>query len=552
MQLDFLDIILGFFEGFALIISPCILPILPIILAGSFAGSKKRPIGIIIGFVITFTLFAFFSRQFVQYSGIDINIIRHFSYGILLLLGIMMLSTYLTEKFSYLTQRLLGISSAFSAANNPQGGLLSGFFFGGLVAIIWTPCAGPILAAIIVQTVIQQTTIISFLSLLAFGLGAAIPMLIIALYGKTIIDKLAFFKTRTSLFRKILGAIIIASVAYMIYQERGDASSTATVQTNIQTATTLQNGLWLPYKAPPISGIEAWINSAPLQLTNLKGKVILVDFWTYSCINCIRTLPYLNNWYNKYHDKGLVIIGVHSPEFDFEKNLDNVKNAVKRNDIKYPVALDNQFVTWRNFNNHYWPAHYLINKKGKVVYKHLGEGDYDITENNIRFLLGVDGLAMPTKFGTDHASVAETPETYLGYARANRNYSPYPLIHDQPAQYTFPQQLTSNSWGLQGIWQVMPDKIISTQANAAIRIQFNARKVFIVMGNTSQKPIRVKLLLNGRMISTEKGKDVFNSSINVNKHSIYELVVLPHFADGLLQLTATEPGLAVYTFTFSS
>lgn len=552
MQLDFLDIILAFFEGFALIISPCILPILPIILAGSFAGSKKRPMGIIIGFVITFTLFAFFSRQLVEYSGIDLNIIRHFSYGILLLLGIIMLSTYLTEKFSHLTQRLVGVSSAFSAAANPQGGLISGFFFGALVAIIWTPCAGPILAAIIVQTVIQQTTIISFLSLLAFSLGAAIPMLIIALYGITIMDKFTFFKTRTSLFRKILGLIIIASVAYMIYQERGEVTSTTTAKTGIQTATTLQNGLWLPYKAPEISSIEAWINSAPLQLTNLKGKVILVDFWTYSCINCVRTLPYLKNWYYNYHDKGLVIIGVHSPEFDFEKNLDNVKNAVKRNGIQYPVALDNQFVTWRNFNNHYWPAHYLINKEGDVVYNHLGEGDYEITENNIRFLLGIGGLAMPTEASTDHPSLAETPETYLGYARADRNASPYPLIHDKPAQYSFPEQFPSNSWGLQGLWQVMPDKIISMQANAAIKIQFNARKVFVVMGNTSSKPIQVKLLLDGRMITTEKGKDVINSSINVNKHSIYELVVLPHFADGLLQITATEPGLAIYTFTFGS
>jgi cytochrome c biogenesis protein CcdA/thiol-disulfide isomerase/thioredoxin len=551
MKSELITIILGFIEGFALIISPCILPILPIILAGSLTGSKKRPLGIITGFTLIFAFFAFFSRQLVQYSGIDLNLIRYIAYGILLLIGLVMLSTYLTDKFNLLTQRLANLGS-ISSGSKVEGGFLSGLFFGGLVAIIWTPCAGPILAAVLVQIAIQKTTTTSFFTLLAFALGAAVPMLIITLYGKKIVNTFNFFKTHAVLLRKILGVIIIASVGYMINLERGFTTSSVEKQTGIRTSTALEKGLWQPYPAPAIAGISAWINSPPLQLTELKGKVILIDFWTYSCINCIRTLPYLKDWYNKYHNKGLVIIGVHTPEFDFEKNLDNVQRAVKHEGILYPVALDNQFLTWRNFNNLYWPAHYLINKQGNVVYQHFGEGDYNVTENNIRFLLGINELSRPTTLTKEPYSYTQTPETYLGYARADPNFSPS-LIQDQVAHYNFPSELPINAWGLQGAWQVRSDKIIAAEANAALKIHFNARKVFIVMGNSNPKqPISVKLLLNGEQLISGKGKDVHDSQILVDKHSIYEVVQLRQFASGILQATMSEPGVEVYTITFGS
>jgi len=548
MQANILNIGLGFLEGFALIISPCILPILPIILAGSLTGSKKRPFGIIIGFVLIFALFTFFSRKLVQYSGIDLNLIRDVSFIILILLGIVMLSTYLTEKFGQLTQRLANTGSTFSVVNNPQGGLISGILFGGLIAIIWTPCAGPILAAVIVQTVIQKTNFLSFLTLVAFGTGAAIPMLLIALFGRKIMEKLGSLKRHTSLFRKILGAIIILSVSYMIYLEGGISTAHAD-ELNNTTPLSLQNGLATPYIAPPINGIDAWINSEPLQINDLKGKVVLIDFWTYSCINCMRTLPYLNDWYRKYHDKGLVIIGVHTPEFDFEKNLDNVKNAVAQDGIKYPVALDSHFVTWQNYNNQYWPAHYLIDKKGYVVYTHFGEGEYDVTENNIRYLLGMNELTTTKTFGQP-ITINATPETYLGYSRAENFASPQTVTNDQSSVYSFPKKISQDEWALQGNWKIMPDRIISNQNNAAIEINFHARKVYIVMGNTTNKTIKVDLLLNGKKIMNKKGKDVIDSSIDVNKYSLYEAIALDQPANGILQVISSSPGLEVYTFTF--
>jgi len=548
MQTEIVNIGLGFLEGFALIISPCILPILPIILAGSLTGSKKRPFGIIIGFVLIFALFTYFSRKLVQYSGIDLNLIRHVSFIILILLGIIMLSTYLTEKFGQLTQRLANTGSTFSIANNPHGGLISGILFGGLIAIIWTPCAGPILAAIIVQSVIQKTNFLSFLTLVAFGIGAAIPMLLIALFGRKIMEKFGSLKRHTSLYRKILGAIIILSVGYMIYLEGGISIAHAD-EINNATPLSLQKGIANPYMAPSIDGIDAWINSEPLKINDLKGKVVLIDFWTYSCINCMRTLPYLNDWYRKYHDKGLVIIGVHTPEFDFERNLDNVKNAVVQDGIKYPVALDSRFVTWQNFNNQYWPAHYLIDKKGYIVYTHFGEGEYDVTENNIRYLLGINELTTTKTLGQPITTNA-TQETYLGYSRAKNFSSQQTVTNDQSSVYSFPKKISQDEWALQGNWKIMPDRIISEQNNAAIEINFHARKVYIVMGNTTNKTIKVDLLLNGKKILDKKGKDVINSSIDVNKYSLYEAIALDQPANGILQVISSSPGLEVYTFTF--
>ncbi|CEG58324.1 cytochrome c biogenesis protein DipZ [Legionella fallonii] len=549
MQADIVNIGLGFLEGFALIISPCVLPILPLILAGSLTGSKKRPLGIMIGFILIFSLFTFLSRKFVQYSGIDLNIVRHISYGMLILLGVTMISTYLTEKFERLTTRLANIGSSFPKVNNPQGGLISGIFFGGLIAIVWTPCAGPILAAVIVQTVIQKTNLMSFLTLIAFGIGVAVPMLAIILFGRQLMARVGFVKGHTVFFRKMLGAVIIISVFFMIYQENGISFVHAGQGNNVP-AIELQNGLEKPYPAPSISGIDGWINSEPLKISNLKGKVVLVDFWTYSCINCIRTLPYLKEWYDKYHNDGLVIVGVHTPEFDFEKNFANVKSAVVYDGIKYPVALDSHYITWQNFNNQYWPAHYLIDKKGNVVYIHFGEGDYDVTENNIQYLLNMHAPTITKGNNIEQLNEDQTPETYLGYERAENFSGQEAISKDKTAQYTFPPSLEQNEWALQGSWNIMPDKIISSENNAAIKINFNARKVYIVMGNATNKTIRVNLLLNGKKIEIEKGKDVENSSIDVNKNTIYEALVFTQPRSGILQLTASSPGLEIYTFTF--
>jgi cytochrome c biogenesis protein CcdA/glutathione peroxidase-family protein len=549
MQTDLVSIGLGFLEGFALIISPCILPILPIILAGSIDGSKKRPLGIITGFILTFAIFTFFSRQVVIYSGIDLNILRHVSFVILLLLGIIMLSSYLTEKFALFTRKLTSAGSSLSTANNTQGGFFSGLLFGGLIAIIWTPCAGPILAAVIVQTVTQQNNVISFLTLVAFAVGASVPMLIIALFGRGIMSKLSFLKTHTTLLRKALGLIVIASVVYMFYAESAPTTTQATVTTSDKAAISLQHPLETPYAAPDLIGIDAWINSSPIELKHLKGKVVLIDFWTYSCINCVRTLPYLKAWSEKYKDDGLVIIGVHTPEFDFEKKLANVQNAVTQYGLTYPVALDSTFKTWQNFKNQYWPAHYLIDQTGKVVYTHFGEGSYDVTENNIRFLLGKKTASTSQPSIVAQSTAAVTPETYLGYNRA-ANFANGIAVKNKVNDYQFKATLNDNQWALNGDWEIKADRIVSAGKDSRLTLHFQASKVFVVMDNSTGKPIKVNLKLNNLDVDKHQGRDVTASEITVNENSLYQVLVFDQSNNGQLTLSTTTPGLELYTFTF--
>lgn len=549
MEADLISIGLAFIEGIALIVSPCILPILPIILSGSLTGNKLRPLGIITGFIAAFTIFTLGSRTLVNFAHIGQDVLRNISFAILLLLGIVMLSQSLTEKFNLWTARLTSVGSSLKSANNPQGGFLGGILFGVLIGIIWTPCAGPILAAVIVQVVVQTTTLHSIFVVIAFAIGAGIPMLLIALIGRGVLSQFSFIREHSFLLRKILGFIIIASVIYLaFFPEAGLFIATRPNSNSTTKPTMLKNGLSYPYAAPQIEGIDAWINSSPLTLNELKGKVVLIDFWTYSCINCIRTLPYLKEWYAKYHQSGFEIIGIHSPEFQFEHDLKNVQNAVHQFGIQYPVALDNQFATWKNFKNRYWPAHYLINKNGMVVYEHFGEGEYDVTENNIRFLLGMGEGATVNNPEQDYFA-RQTPETYLGYERIDRFQSPESITQDLSANYTYPNTLSADHWALNGNWIVLPEKIVANSVGASIKLHFRGKKVYAVLG-ISKQPVLIKLKLNGKPITINNGTDVVNSQLEIKQNQLYSLINLTQDNEGELEITATEPGLEIYTFTF--
>ncbi len=296
----------------------------------------------------------------------------------------------------------------------------------------------------------------------------------------------------------------------------------------------------LSYKAPEISGIKEWINSKSLKISHLKGKVVLIDFWTYSCINCLRTLPHITKWDQMYRDKGLVIIGIHAPEFAFEKNFDNVKKAVGRYNIKYPVALDNDLVTWRNFDNHYWPAHYLIDQSGDIVESHFGEGNYEETENKIRQLLGIKGDAVAEQEKLNF-SFGQTAETYLGYSRAQNFYSPQQQIN-KLITYSFPDDLPRHGWALSGKWKIEKERIVAQEKNAKLRLHFKSKKVFLVMGNQGSQPITVQVKLNG--------KELKNSPLQVDKHMLYELLSQDDNEAGIVEIEAANFGLEAYAFTF--
>ncbi len=307
-----IEIGLSFVEGLALIASPCILPVLPLVLATSVEGGRRRPFGIITGFVIAFTAFAMLSRGLVSALGIDLDIIKYGSLLFLTLFGVVLLSERLSSIFSSMTQRFASAGTNLTAAN--KDGFFSGILIGMLIGLVWTPCAGPILAAVLVQIIRQESDIQALFLVGAFALGAGAPMLIISLTGRKIMAKLGFFTAHSESVRKIFGVIILLAVGFIA--SGVDAQALFAKSENTQTSSSgLQNGLSAPYPAPEFTGIEEWLNSKLLTMESLKGRVVLVDFWTYSCINCVRTLPYITKWDRDYRDKGLTIIGIHAPVF---------------------------------------------------------------------------------------------------------------------------------------------------------------------------------------------------------------------------------------------
>ena len=521
--MNFIEIGLAFLEGLALIVSPCILPVLPLVLAASVDGGRRRPYGIIIGFVLSFSLFALASRSIVTALGVDLDVIKNFSLVLLVLFGLVLLSSKLSEKFSALTQGAANFGNQLAATS--KDGLFSGILIGSLIGLVWTPCSGPILAAVLVQVIRQQSDIAGYFIILSFAIGAGVPMLIIALSGRSIMKKLGFFHQHAEAIRRSFGVLIILSVAYIASGVDAQTWFMDNRPSQQKEAVALEEGLASAYPAPEIAGIEAWLNSPPLTMQSLKGKVVLIDFWTYSCINCVRTLPYITAWDKKYRDQGLVIIGVHSPGFEFEKKLENVQAAIAQHGIQYPVALDNKFSTWLNFKNRYWPAHYLINRDGKVVYTHFGEGKYDVTESNIRYLLGLKGKADAVAPATNFSTTGQTPETYLGYTRAKNFNSKETLLHDAEKKYRFPSSLPANEWALSGKWKVQSEKIVSVEKNAALRLNFKARKVFLVLGTASGKPVHVSLSLNGAAVGGNAGKDAEGGVVTVEHNTDRKSVV---------------------------
>ena len=552
---------LSFIEGMGLILSPCILPILPLILVTGIQGGKLRPYGIILGFITTFVLFTLFARKIFSTVNINPMLLQDIAIYLILAFGVILYSDYLSDKFSAYFSRLAGLGQTLSdkAETHLPKGFWSGVLIGGGIAFIWTPCAGPIMAAVLVQTIQQKADYQAALILTAFSFGVALPMLIITIFSKKIIASVRVFSRHTKIVRKVLAAIIIITMLFTkfnVWQQVVDLQGPPIAPKQFLPATHLLDGLTRPYPAPQIAGIKKWINSPPLSLEELKnqGKVVLIDFWTYSCINCVRTLPYIKNWYEKYHDKGLVIIGIHSPEFEFEKNELNVEMAVKEDGIKYPVAMDNDLVTWGNFTNRYWPAHYLINKEGQVIYTHFGEGEYDVTENNIRYLLGL-GTMSDYKKPQEEAPVPinpmQSPETYLGYQRTEGFANHEKIEQNKALHFTSPKHIPLNGWALEGLWLIQGEKIIAEEKGASLRYHFRAKQVYLVMAPTSpEQPQTVRILLNGKPLTQFAGKDIKNSQVTVTQSTLYELVSFKELTSGIIEIQAETPGLAAFAFTF--
>jgi cytochrome c biogenesis protein CcdA/thiol-disulfide isomerase/thioredoxin len=527
---------IAFAAGVITVFTPCILPVLPIILAGG-AGAKRNPYAIAAGLVTTFTAFLLAGAWLWGLLGIGKQ--HQIQIGAVLLgvlaltLIIPRLGEWVERPLAFMTRRRFG----------DAGG---GFLLGAGLGLVFIPCGGPVLAALTSNVARDRVGGWLVVVALAYAAGAALPLLAIAAGSRRVAIR---FRQHAQAVR-LTGGVLMAVAAVVIYngwaetlqtkvpsyaqwiQDRVEGSGQAQNQLAQLNGTKTTASASHGPQAPEIQGITAWINSAPLTMERLRGKVVLVDFWTYSCINCLRTLPYLKSWDAHYRSRGLVVLGGHAPEFSFEHSLGNVRAAVARLGIRYPVALDNDFATWSAYQNQYWPADYLIDRTGRVRDVHFGEGAYSQTEHKIRELLATrlpPALAQPDRTPTE----LRTPESYLGYARIG-NYDGSPIRPNRPAQYRFPAALPKDAFAYAGTWTVDKERILAG-TGARLRFNFLARSVHLVL--TGRGTVHVKL--NGRALP----------DVHVTADQLYTLATQKQARDASLELSFT-PGLSAYAFTF--
>jgi cytochrome c biogenesis protein CcdA/thiol-disulfide isomerase/thioredoxin len=544
---------IAFAAGILTAFTPCILPMLPIVLAGGGSGTKRRPYAIAAGLVTTFTAFLLAGAWLWSLLGIDakhqIQIGALFLLFFALTLFVPRIGELLERPFVRLTRRR-------------TGDLGGGFFLGASLGLVFVPCGGPVLATLTANAATDRVGAWIVAVAIAYALGAALPLFAIARGSRRFTQS---FRQHAHAIR-IAGGVLMTLAAVVIYNGWAESLQTRVpgyaqwaqdlIEGNSQAKDELaqlngndRKGAFVPRSsmladvplkdygpAPAFEGISDWINSPKLTLDQVRGKVVLVDFWTYSCINCLRTLPYLEKWDRLYRDKGLVIVGVHTPEFAFEHDLGNVKSAVHRLGVRYPVALDNDYSTWNAYSNNYWPAHYLIDQRGHIRDLHIGEGDYDGTEHDIRLLLEAgDAGRLPTDVHDPDLTPRElrTPETYLGYLRIG-NYVGSPVKPDHDAHYTFPSGLDQDTFAYAGNWKVEGERIVAGD-DARLRLRFLARTAYLVLGGHGT----VQVLLDGKR----------TRSVRVDGDRLYTLATFPRPTSKLLELRFT-PGLAGYAFTF--
>lgn len=564
----------AFLAGVVTVLSPCILPLLPIILSSADGTGKQKPLGVVIGFVASFTFFTLFLSTIVRLSGIPAESLRFFSIAVLALFGASLLISQIQTQIEILFSRFANLMPSGQNRTGFWGGLVIGLSLG----LLWTPCVGPILASVISLAITGTVTAQAFLITLAYALGTAIPMFIIMLAGSTALQKVPWLLRNTSKIQKAFGVLMILTAIGIFFNvDRRFQTFILTAfpnygvgLTKFEDNTVVKQELEkvnqkpmdetklgkptfdmvLPQGpvAPELIPDGVWFNSHPLTLAELKGKVVIIDFWTYSCINCQRTLPYLRDWNEKYKDKGLVIIGVHAPEFEFEKGEKNVAQAIKDFQITYPVVQDNNFATWRAYSNRYWPAKYFIDKEGYIRYHHFGEGAYDESEKVIQELLREAGA---TDVSSDinnptYQINAKTPEIYLGYGRIDHFASPESIRQNTLGAYSKPNDLNNNEMAYEGSWNIM-EEYANPQKGAKLYVNFDAKEVFLVM-RTKGSPAKVKVYLDDKL--QDFGEDNVNGTVTVDKDTLYKLIMLPTPGKHNLRLEFEDNNAELYAFTF--
>jgi cytochrome c biogenesis protein CcdA/thiol-disulfide isomerase/thioredoxin len=542
-------VVVGFAAGLITALSPCVLPVLPILLAGGASGGRRKPYAIIAGLVLSFSAFTLAGVWLLDVLGLPKDLLRNLALALLFLVA----ASLLFPRVGRLLERPL-----VRLSRRPGGDLGGGLLLGAALGLVFVPCAGPVLAAVTVVAASRDLGVDVVALTVAYALGAALPMLLVAAGGRWAVGMRAV-RTHAQGVRRALG--VVAGVTALAIALGADSrfqtalpGYTESLQNRIERSSAAERrldrltgrghsaadgeGLRDYGPAPEFAGISRWLNTPeghPLTVAGLRGKVVLVDFWTYSCVNCLRTLPYLRAWDAAYRSVGLQIVGVHTPEFAFEHEADNVRGALRRLHVRYPVALDNDYGTWNAFGNRYWPAKYLIDREGHVRFVHFGEGSYGETERVIRSLLAERPKAqlVSTRIGDAAPSGAGTPETYLGYQRLAGLGNPA-VAPDRMAPYRLPARLAPDQLAYGGRWRVETERAVAGP-NARLRLRFRAREVNLVLGGKG----RVEVRLDGRRVRT----------IAVDGSRLYTLLELQRAHTGLLELRVAR-GVAGYAFTF--
>jgi len=553
-----IQILFAFLAGILTIAAPCILPMLPIILGASVGqSSKRRPLFIVAGFVVSFASASLVLSTLVTHLGLSQNVIRNSAIVLLLIFAFFMIWP---KPFELLTAKLSGLINKASEVGSSRKGNSGAFILGLVLGIVWTPCAGPVLGTILTLVATQGTTGKAASLVIVYALGAGVPMLAIAYGSQWLTTKVRGLVKYSARMQQIFGVLILLLAVAMFFQydtiienkltsffpqsglEQKLVQQNASAMENIPASSKPggKNGLgeieFSNYgQAPEFAGINHWLNSAPLNTQQLKGKVVLVDFWTYSCINCIRTLPYTTKWYDEYKNKGLVIIGVHTPEFAFEKETGNVQTAIERLGIHYPVAQDNDYGTWKAYKNQYWPAEYLINQNGNIVYEHFGEGKYDHTENAIRKLLGL-GNPIVADNGQNLSGI-HSPEMYFNLQRV-KYLTPQQSPSEHPKEYSISQDIPLNNFTLGGQWRFGNDYAELTKSPGKIRLHFSSGKVF--MEAAADKPVAIKISVDCKP----------QPDVTVIMSELYTLFDSNDYREHIIEIDIPAGGFKAFTFTF--
>jgi cytochrome c biogenesis protein CcdA/thiol-disulfide isomerase/thioredoxin len=586
-------LIIAYLGGVLTIFSPCILPILPFVFARTGQPFLRDTLPMLVGMAATFALVATLAAVGGSWA---IHANEYGRLAAITLLGIFGLSLLSPKIASAITRPVVDLGNRLASSHGRPGSapsVLGSTILGVATGLLWAPCAGPILGLVLTGAALKGANVETTFLLTAYAAGAGTSLALALVVGGKIFAALKRSLGVSERIRQGLGVAVLAGVGVIALgldtgllvrlsytstssieqaildqiNTKQDVSSPVEIASNGkidigQSTVPFQANLPVEGRAPSLDGAVEWLNSPPLTSEQLRGKVVLIDFWTYSCINCIRTVPFVRAWAEKYRDQGLVVIGVHAPEFAFEKKIDNVRKAVGDFKIDYPVAIDNDYKIWRAFENNYWPAHYLIDTKGQIRYHHFGEGNYRQTETAIQDLLHEAGSTMPQSapVNPDARGAEASPdlknirsgETYLGYQRSTGFVSPENLQANVASDYTVDRP-GLDEWGLSGTWTIGAEQIALDRADGKIASRFSARDLHLVLGSGKEnKPIRFRVTIDGKAPGASHGADTdADGNGVVTSTRLYQLIRQSGDVEARqFEIRFLDPGVEAYAFTF--